>query len=273
MKNRIAILTDTNSGLSPEQAKAHGIDMVPMPVVINDETFFEHQSIDQNEFFNRLRQGASVRTSQPMPSMLMEIWDRLLEKNDHIIYLPMSSGLSGSYETACSMAQEYSGRVYPVDNHRISVTLRQSVLEAKYYADLGMRTEEIVQELEKDGLNASIYLAVNTLEYLKRLNIKPVLQIQGQRLDAYRKVRGMKAAMSEMIHALKYDRTAKFNGQKIAIRAAYSGDEKLGEAWRAELQTAFPDLLIEKDALSVSISCHTGEGALGVGIMRDIWQQ
>ena len=168
MKNRIAILTDTNSGLSPEQAKAHGIDMVPMPVVINDETFFEHQSIDQNEFFNRLRQGASVRTSQPMPSMLMEIWDRLLEKNDHIIYLPMSSGLSGSYETACSMAQEYSGRVYPVDNHRISVTLRQSVLEAKYYADLGMRTEEIVQELEKDGLNASIYLAVNTLEYLKR---------------------------------------------------------------------------------------------------------
>jgi DegV family protein with EDD domain len=287
VKNRIAILTDTNSGLSPEQAKAHGIDMVPMPVVINDETFFEHQSIDQNEFFNRLRQGASVRTSQPTPSMLMEIWDRLLEKNDHIIYLPMSSGLSGSYETACSMAQEYSGRVYPVDNHRISVTLRQSVLEAKYYADLGMRTEEIVQELEKDGLNASIYLAVNTLEYLKRggrvtpagaavgtvLNIKPVLQIQGQRLDAYRKVRGMKAAMSEMIHALKYDRTAKFNGQKIAIRAAYSGDEKLGEAWRAELQTAFPDLLIEKDALSVSISCHTGEGALGVGIMRDIWQQ
>ena len=228
-----------------------------------------------------------MRTSQPTPSMLMEIWDRLLEKNDHIIYLPMSSGLSGSYETACSMAQEYSGRVYPVDNHRISVTLRQSVLEAKYYADLGMRTEEIVQELEKDGLNASIYLAVNTLEYLKRsgrvtpagaavgtvLNIKPVLQIQGQRLDAYRKVRGMKAAMSEMIHALKYDRTAKFNGQKIAIRAAYSGDEKLGEAWRAELQTAFPDLLIEKDALSVSISCHTGEGALGVGIMRDIWQQ
>ena len=247
MKNRIAILTDTNSGLSPEQAKAHGIDMVPMPVVINDEPFFEYQSIDQNEFFNRLRQEASVRTSQPTPYMLMEIWDRLLETNDHIIYLPMSSGLSGSYETACSMAQEYSGRVFPVDNHRISVTLRQSVLEAKYYADLGMRTEEIVQELEKDGLNASIYLAVNTLEYLKRsgrvtpagaavgtvLNIKPVLQIQGQRLDAYRKVRGMKAAMSEMIHALKYDRTAKFNGQKIAIRAAYSGDEKLGEAWRA----------------------------------------
>ena len=267
MKNKIAILTDTNSGLSPEQAKAHGIDMVPMPVVINDETFFEHQSIDQNEFFNRLRQGASVRTSQPTPSMLMEIWDRLLEKNDHIIYLPMSSGLSGSYETACSMAQEYSGRVYPVDNHRISVTLRQSVLEAKYYADLGMRTEEIVH-LKRSGRVTPAGAAVGTV-----LNIKPVLQIQGQRLDAYRKVRGMKAAMSEMIHALKYDRTAKFNGQKIAIRAAYSGDEKLGEAWRAELQTAFPDLLIEKDALSVSISCHTGEGALGVGIMRDIWQQ
>ena len=114
MKNRIAILTDTNSGLSPEQAKAHGIDMVPMPVVINDEPFFEYQSIDQNEFFNRLRQEASVRTSQPTPYMLMEIWDRLLETNDHIIYLPMSSGLSGSYETACSMAQEYSGRVFPV---------------------------------------------------------------------------------------------------------------------------------------------------------------
>lgn len=287
MKNKIAILTDTNSGLSPEWAELYGIYMVPMPVVINNETYFEHQSIDQNEFFTRLRQGASVRTSQPTPHMLMEIWEKLLETYDHIIYLPMSSGLSGSYGTACSMAQEYSGRVYPVDNHRISVTLRQSVLEAKYYADLGMKADEIVQELEEDGLNASIYLAVNTLEHLKRsgrvtpagaaigtvLNIKPVLQIQGQKLDAYRKVRGMKAAMNEMIHALKYERETKFDGQKIAIRAAYSGDEKLGEAWRIELQSAFPDLLIEKDALSVSVSCHTGEGALGVGIMRDIWKQ
>ena len=287
MKNKIAILTDTNSGLSPEWAELYGIYMVPMPVVINNETYFEHQSIDQNEFFTRLRQGASVRTSQPTPHMLMEIWEKLLETYDHIIYLPMSSGLSGSYGTACNMAQEYSGHVYPVDNHRISVTLRQSVLEAKYYADLGMKADEIVQELEEDGLNASIYLAVNTLEHLKRsgrvtpagaaigtvLNIKPVLQIQGQRLDAYRKVRGMKAAMNEMIYALKYERETKFDGQKIAIRAAYSGDEKLGEAWRIELQSAFPDLLIEKDALSVSVSCHTGEGALGVGIMRDIWKQ
>ena len=178
------------------------------------------------------------------------------------------------------------GRVYPVNNHRISVTLRQSVLEARYFADLGKSAEEIVRYLEEDGLNSSIYLAVNTLEYLKRsgrvtpagaaigtvLNIKPVLQIQGGKLDAYRKVRGMHAAMHEIIEALKLDRETRFADQKVAIRAAYSGDPEIGETWRNELQAAFPDLLIEKAPLSVSIACHTGDGALGVGITQDIWQ-
>lgn len=286
VKNKIAILTDTNSGLSPGQADAHGVELVPMPVMLNGETFFEHQTITQEDFFIQLGQGASVKTSQPAPYTLLEAWERLLEKHEQVIYIPMSSGLSGSYETAAAMAQEYEGRVYPVNNHRISVTLRQSVLEARYFADLGKSAEEIVRYLEEDGLNSSIYLSVNTLEYLKRsgrvtpagaaigtvLNIKPVLQIQGGKLDAYRKVRGMHAAMHEIIEALKLDRETRFADQKVAIRAAYSGDPEIGETWRNELQAAFPDLLIEKDPLSVSIACHTGDGALGVGITQDIWQ-
>ena len=286
MKNKIAILTDTNSGLSPEQAGAHGVELVPMPVMLNGETFFEHQTITQEDFFIRLGQGASVQTSQPAPYTLLKVWERLLENYEQVIYIPMSSGLSGSYETAAAMAQEYKGRVYPVNNRRISVTLRQSVLEARYFADLGKSAEEIVRYLEKDGLNSSIYLAVNTLEYLKRsgrvtpagaaigtvLNIKPVLQIQGGKLDAFRKVRGMHAAMHEIIEALKLDRETRFADQKVTIRAAYSGNPENGEAWRNELQAAFPDLLIGKDPLPLSIACHTGDGALGVGIMRDIWQ-
>ena len=211
----------------------------------------------------------------------------MLKDYEQVIYIPMSSGLSGSYDTAAVMAREYQGRVYPVNNRRISVTLQQSVLEARFYADQGMTAEEIVRFLERDGLNASIYLAVNTLEYLKRsgritpagaaigtmLNMKPVLQIQGGKLDAYRKVRGMRAAMNGMIAALKHDRDSRFPGQRVTIRAAYSGDEKLGEVWRQELQAAFPDLLIEKDSLSLSIACHTGDGALGVGLIRDIWHK
>lgn len=287
MNNHLAVLTDTNSGFSAEAASVYGIEMVPMPVILDGETYYEHQTITQEDFFLRLKHGASVKTSQPAPYVLLEVWERLLKDYEQVIYIPMSSGLSGSYDTAAVMAREYQGRVYPVNNRRISVTLRQSVLEARFYADQGMTAEEIVRFLERDGLNASIYLAVNTLEYLKRsgritpagaaigtmLNMKPVLQIQGGKLDAYRKVRGMRFAMNEMIAALKHDRDNRFPGQRVTIRAAYSGDEKQGEVWRQELQAAFPDLLIEKDPLSLSIACHTGDGALGAGLMRDIWHK
>ena len=284
MDEKIAILTDTNSGINPDQAARYGIHLVSMPVIIDDETYFENESIFQDEFFQRLREGACVSTSQPAPGVLMDCWEGLLERYDEIIYLPMSSGLSGSCQTAAMLAEEYDGSVHVVDNHRISVTLRQSVLEAKYLADQGKTAQEIVAYLEQDGLEASIYVAVNTLEYLKKsgrvtaagaavgtiLNIKPVLQIQGGKLDAYKRARGMHQAMQMMIDGLKYDQAHRFAGKKMVIRAAYSGDAEAGAIWQAELQTAFPGMSIGLDPLPISISCHTGDGALGVGMMEEI---
>lgn len=284
MDEKIAVLTDTNSGITPEQAARYGIYLVAMPVIIDDETYFENESIFQEEFFQRLREGACVSTSQPAPGVLMDCWEGLLERYDEIIYLPMSSGLSGSCQTAAMLAEEYDGSVHVVDNHRISVTLRQSVLEAKNLADQGKTAQEIVAYLEQDGLEASIYVAVNTLEYLKKsgrvtaagaaigtiLNLKPVLQIQGGKLDAYKRARGMHQAMQMMIDGLKYDQAHRFAGKKMVIRAAYSGDAEAGAIWQAELQTAFPGMSIGLDPLPISISCHTGDGALGVGMMKEI---
>lgn len=284
MDEQIAILTDTNSGITPEQAAKYGVHLVAMPVIIDDETYFENESIFQEAFFQRLRQGARVSTSQPAPGVLMDCWDSLLERYDQIIYLPMSSGLSGGCQTAAMLAEEYDGCVHVVDNHRISVTLRQSVLEAKYLACRGRTAREIVTYLEQDGLEASIYFAVNTLEYLKKsgrvtaagaavgtiLNIKPVLQIQGGKLDAYKRARGMHQAMQMMIDGLKNDQAHRFAGEKMVIRAAYSADAEAGAVWQAELQAAFPGMSIGLDPLPISISCHTGEGALGVGMMKEI---
>ena len=284
MGEKIAVLTDTNCGITPDQAARYGIYLVAMPVIIDDETYFENESISQEEFFQRMRKGARVSTSQPAPGILMDCWEGLLQRYDEIIYLPMSSGLSGSCQTATMLAKEYDGSVYVVDNHRISVTLRQSVLEAKHLVCQGKTAQQIVAYLEEDGLESSIYIAVNTLEYLKKsgrvtaagaaigtiLNIKPVLQIQGSKLDAYRKSRGMRQAMQVMIDGLKQDQAERFSGQKLTIRAAYSGDAEAGAAWQAELQNAFPEMTIGLDPLPISISCHTGDGALGVGMMKDI---
>ena len=285
MEETIAIVTDTNSGLSAEQASQYGIHLVAMPVIVDGETYFENESIFQEEFFQRLRNGACVSTSQPAPGALMDCWEGLLERCEDIIYLPMSSGLSSSCSSAAMLAQEYDGRVHVVDNHRISVTLRQSVLEARYMVCQGKTVPEIVAYLEKDGLESSIYVAVNTLEYLKKsgrvtvagaaigtiLNIKPVLQIQGGKLDAYKKVRGMRPAMQAMIDGLKQDQLCRFAEQKLTVRAAYSGDAEAGAAWQAELQKAFPEYDVGLDPLPISISCHTGDGALGVGMMKDIF--
>ena len=285
MSASIAIVTDTNSGISQEQAQAQNIYRMPMPVILDGEVYFEDVTIDSTEFYYRLRNGADVKTSQPSPGDLIEAWEPLLRRFDEVIYIPMSSALSGGCDAARMLAADYDGRVHVVDNHRISVTLRQSAMEAKYLADIGRSAEEIVRYLEQDGPESAIYIAVNTLELLKKsgrvtaagaaigtvLQIKPVLQIQGGKLDAYRKTRGMKAAMAAIIDGLAHDRAVRFAGKPVIIRAAYTGDEELGEQWRLTLQRAFPDLVIEKDPLPLSIACHTGEGALGVGIMRDMW--
>lgn len=283
MKENIAVLTDTNSGISPELAKALGIYLVPMPVIIDRESYFEGISISQDEFFRRLGLSAQVSSSQPAPGVLLDCWESLLESYEKVVYLPMSSGLSGACGTATMLAQEHDGRVLVVDDRRISVTLRQSVLKAKRMADLGCDAAQIVAQLEEDGPQSAIYIAVNTLELLKRsgrvtaagaalstvLNIKPVLQIQGSKLDAFKVSRGMKQAMQTMTAALKQDQSTRFAGERIGIRAAYSGDKKAGVSWQSVLQEAFPELDIGLDPLPLSIACHTGYGALGVGIMKE----
>ena len=280
---RIAVLTDTNSGLTPAQAERYGVFLIPMPIILDGKTYFEDVSITPEEFYPRLAAGSMVSTSQPSPGDVADLWERLLEKYEKVIYIPMSSGLSGSWQTSAMLAEEYGGRVLTVNNRRISVTLRQSVLEAKRLAEEGAEAEEIAARLEREGLDASIYIAVNTLELLKRsgrvtaagaaigtaLQIKPVLQIQGDKLDAYKKVRGIKAAMLTIIEGLESDRAGRFAGKPVSIRAAYTGSEETGEKWRLVLQSAFPDLAIEKDPLPLSIACHTGADALGVGIMPE----
>ena len=280
---RIAVLTDTNSGLTPAQAERYGVFLIPMPIILDGKTYFEDVSITPEEFYPRLAAGSMVSTSQPSPGDVADLWERLLEKYEKVIYIPMSSGLSGSWQTSAMLAEEYGGRVLTVNNRRISVTLRQSVLEAKRLAEEGAEAEEIAARLEREGLDASIYIAVNTLELLKRsgrvtaagaaigtaLQIKPVLQIQGDKLDAYKKVRGRKAAMQAIIEGLESDRTGRFAGKSVSIRAAYTGSEETGENWRLVLQSAFPDLAIEEDPLPLSIACHTGTDALGVGIMPE----
>ena len=287
MKERVGILTDTNSGITMKQAEKLGVHLVPMPVLIDGETYFEEVTLTQGEFFKRLAAGANVSTSQPAIGKLMEVWNSLLERYEELVFQPMSSGLSSSCEIAKKLSEEpeFKGRVFVVDNKRISLTLRQSTLEAKALADAGKSGEEIAEYLEHTAMEASIYVAVNTLEYLKRsgrvtpagaalgsvLNIKPVLQIQGGKLDAYKKVRGMNNAMRTMIEAIQNDKETRFaDAKKLSVRAAYSGDPKFGEVWRAEVQRAFPKFKVEKDALPISISCHVGDGALGIGIMKTI---
>ena len=283
MRKQTAIVTDTNSGLRPEEAAGLGIDLIPMPVNLDGESFFEYDTIAQAEFFSCLSAGAEVSTSQPAPGALTDCWERLLEDYDQVVYIPMSAGLSGGYQTAVMLAGDYDGRVLVADTRRISVTQRQAALDGAFLARQGKNGAEIREYLERDGGNSDIFIAVNTLDLLKKsgrvtaagaalgsmLSIKPVLRIQSGKLDAYRKVRGMRSAMQAMIEGLRED-TLRLEGERFFIRAAYAGDRQAGESWQAALQAAFPEYEVGLDPLPISVCCHVGCGALGVGIARDI---
>ena len=281
--DKTAIVTDTNSGLTPEEAKALGIGLIPMPVILDGECFFEYTSITPQEFFSCLQEEEAVSTSQPAPGDLMDAWEALLETHEEVVYIPMSSGLSGSHQTAAMLAQDYEGRVQVPNLHRISVTQRQAVLDALFLAEQGRNAREIKESLEKNDLDSDIFVAVNTLELLKKsgrvtaagaalgniLSIKPVLRIQGGKLDAYRKVRGIRAAMQAMIEGLQAD-LQQLDCPQVMLRAAYAGDRAAGIAWQTALQEAFPECTVGLDPLPLSVCCHVGYGALGVGIAKDI---
>ena len=280
MSKKVAIVSDTNCGITLEEAKKLGIYLITMPFFVDGEEYFEYKTMNHQMFFEKLRAGAEVSTSMPSPADLIDTWENLLDEYDEVVHIPMSSGLSGSCHTAAGFAEEFDGKVQVVDNKRISVIMKQAVLEAKYMADQGMSGAEIKEYLEKDGLNSAVYVAVDTLEYLKKsgrvtpaaaaigsvLNIKPVLQIQGGKLDAYKKVRGMKQATKALFGGIQSEIESRFAGKEIVIRATYSGDETVKENWENAIKEEFPDMEIVMDKLPISICCHTGEGAMGIGI-------
>ena len=283
---KTAILTDTNSGITKDIAKELGIYVIPMPVIIDEETYYENDTITEEEFFCALSGDRHITTSQPSPGDVMDLWDQILNEGyDELVYIPMSSGLSNSCAAALGYSQEYDGKVEVIDNHRISVTMYQSVLHARDLALQGASAKEIKTALEDDAYNSSIYLAVNTLEYLKKggritpaaaligsvLSIKPILTIQGEKLDSYAKTRGsMKKAEEKMLSAVQSDiekRFASLDQTKLHIGAAGAGlTVEQQEEWVNLLRSKFPGADIFYSPLSASISVHTGPGAVGIGI-------
>lgn len=287
---RVAIVTDSNSGITQKEGKELGISVIPMPFMINGETFYEDINLTQEEFYKRLAEGADISTSQPVAGDVIDLWKGLLKEYDSVVHIPMSSGLSGSCATAMMLAEDFDGRVQVVDNQRISVTQRQSVLDAIELVKEGKTAVEIKEILLKEGKESSIYIMLDTLKYLKKggritpaaaalgtiLSLKPVLQIQGEKLDAFTKARNVKQGKRAMIEAVKRDMEVRFSTspdapeQKVWIEMAYTFDREAAEAFKAEIQEQFPGYEIQMDPLSLSVSCHIGPGALAMACTKKL---
>ena len=279
-------MTDSNSGMTQAEAKELGVTVVAMPFFINGDLFLEDISITQEEFYVKLAEDAQISTSQPNPGELMDTWEKLLEEYDEIVYIPMSSGLSSSCENAIALSQNYDGRVQVVNNQRISLTLKSSIWDAIALKNAGYDAKAIKERLEEDKLDAGIYITLDTLKYLKKggritpaaaaigtvLNLKPVLQIQGEKLDAYAKVRGLKAAKRAMLEAVKKDMDGRFAkyatkpGMRLFV--AYTGDKERANEWLNEVKEYFNTDEVYMDPLALSIACHTGYGAIGVACCK-----
>lgn len=284
----IAIVTDSNSGITQAAGKEYGIHVLPMPFMIDGETFYEDISLTQEEFYEKLKSGAEISTSQPSPEAVMNLWDELLKDHDEIVHIPMSSGLSGSCQSALMLAEDYEGRVQVVNNQRISVTQRQSCLDAKLLAAKGMNAKEIKDFLEEDKFNSSIYIMLDTLYYLKKggritpaaaaigtmLRLKPVLQIQGEKLDAFAKARTTTQGKTIMINAIRSDIENRFGGmtedRHIWLEIAHTANDEAAKVYREEILKVFPGYDIHIDPLSLSVACHIGPGALAFACCKKI---
>lgn len=283
---KIAIVTDSNSGITQEMGKTMGIHVIPMPFFIDGELFLEDITLTQEEFYKRLGEDSDISTSQPSPGEVMECWDELLKEYDEIVHIPMSSGLSSTCHAAQSLSQEYEGKVCVVDNQRISVTQKQSVEDAIVLRDAGKSASEIKDILEAEKLQASIYITVDTLKYLKKggrvtpaaaalgtvLNLKPVLQIQGEKLDAFSKVRGWKAAKRTMLKAIEKDLEERFSEvrEDMVLGMAYTCSKEEAQEWKQEIAEKFPEYEIVEGPLSLSVACHIGPGAMAVTCMKKV---
>lgn len=284
----IAIVTDSNSGITQAAGKEYGIHVLPMPFMIDGETFYEDISLTQEEFYEKLKSGAEISTSQPSPEAVMNLWDELLKDYDEIVHIPMSSGLSGSCQSALMLAEDYEGRVQVVNNQRISVTQRQSCLDAKLLVAKGMNAKEIKDFLEEDKFNSSIYIMLDTLYYLKKggritpaaaaigtmLRLKPVLQIQGEKLDAFAKARTTTQGKTIMINAIRSDIETRFGGmtedKHIWLEIAHTANDEAAKVYREEILKVFPGYDIHIDPLSLSVACHIGPGALAFACCKKI---
>ena len=285
--SKVIVVTDSNSGITPDEAKQLGVEVIPMPFYIDEQMYYENIDLTQEQFYEKLTAGGDIKTSMPLVGDVTDKWDEFLKENDEIVYIPMSSGLSSSCETAYMLSQDYDGKVQVVNNQRISVTMRQSVIDAKNLAEAGKNAAEIKQILEDAKFESSIYIMVDTLNYLKKggritpaaaalgtlLKLKPVLQIQGEKLDAFAKARTVKQAKSIMIDAMKSDFEKRFNnpdGSQINLEMAYTHDIAAAEAFKEEVQAAFPNNEIVMNPLSLSVSCHIGPGALAIACSKKI---
>ena len=280
---KTAIMTDTNSGINKKEADELGIFLLPMPVIVKDKTYLEGIDISLGEMYEMMEDGIETSTSQPSPGSLMEMWDDILEEYDEVVHIPMTSGLSGSCENARGLARGYNGRVIVVDNHRISVPQRESVLEAKKMADMGKNGHEIAEYLEESGKDSSIYITVSDLKYLQRsgrlgstsaflgslLNIKPILTIQGEKIDAFVKCRGIKLCERKMIEALENDINVRFKDVpkeniQVVVAGTLKEQDEIDE-WTKAVQEAFPYSRVYYNALPCSILSHAGPGCKGLG--------
>jgi DegV family protein with EDD domain len=286
--SKIAIVTDSNSGITQAEGARRGIHVLPMPFMIDEVTYYEDIDLTQEQFYEKLKSGANIATSQPSPDSVTSLWDKLLQEYDEIVHIPMSSGLSGSCQSAMAFAADYDGRVQVVNNQRISVTQRQSALDALQLAAAGKDAAQIKEFLENDKFNSSIYIMLDTLYYLKKggritpaaaaigtmLRLKPVLTIQGEKLDAFAKARTTSQGKSMMINAIKKDINERFGGmtedKHIWLQIAYTHDRAAAEQFRTEVETEFPGYDIHIDPLSLSVACHIGPGALALACCKKI---
>ena len=285
--SKIRIITDSNSGIPVDDARELGVTVLPMPFSINEEVYFEQESLTHEQFYEELAAGKDIMTTQPSPGQVMGIWDEALKEYDEIVYIPMSSGLSGSYQTAAMLAEDYEGKVHVVNNQRISVTQRQSVLDALRLIEAGKSAKEIKDILEEDRFNSSIYLMVDTLVYLKKgsritpaaaalgtlLKLKPVLQIQGDRLDAFAKARTVSQAKSIIINAIKSDIDKRFGGlskENISLHMAYAHDLDRILEFKEEVMKEFPGFDINLYPLSLSVATHIGPGCIALAVTKNL---
>lgn len=277
---KIAIVTDSNSGITQDEGRELGVSVLPMPFYINDVMYLEGITLSQEAFYERLKNDETISTSQPSPAEVCGLWDNLLKEYDEVVHIPMSSGLSASCDTATMLARDYDGKVEVVNNQRISVTQRQSVLDALVLRDAGKSAAEIKAKLEEEKMESSIYITLETLKYLKKggritpaaaaigtvLNLKPVLQIQGEKLDSYAKVKTLKQAKTTMLKAIRSDFEKRFSDEEMEIDIAYTYDKAEADKFKEEILREYPNAKVYMDPLSLSVSCHIGPGALAVAL-------